>query len=71
MTPRLLNKSEAARYCSMSVASFERICPVPHVSLGVSIKRWDVRDLDEWIDAMKTSAIGVVSFTQAMSSLNH
>lgn len=52
LAPRLLTKTEAAAYCGVSVPIFSEVCAVNPISLGegVRLKRWDVRDLDEWID---------------------
>ena len=50
--PRLLTKTEAAAYCGVSAPIFSEVCAVVPISLGegVRLRRWDIRDLDEWID---------------------
>jgi hypothetical protein len=56
---RLLTKAEAAKYCMLSVSAFIRLCPVRPLSLGSDdprLLRYDVRDLDQWIDDMKSRA---------------
>ena len=54
---RLLTKAQAARYCSLSIATFTRICPMRPINLGYSdprLIRYDVHDLDRWIDELKS-----------------
>ena len=56
---RLMTKSEAAEYCRLSVPTFRRLCPVRPVDLGSGnprLLRYDVRDLDRWIDGLKSKA---------------
>lgn len=49
--PRLLTKKQAAIYCGVSVATFDRICPIPPLSLGQSrrLDRFDKLAIDAWI----------------------
>ncbi|SES47271.1 hypothetical protein [Rhizobium sp. NFR03] len=56
MTPRLLNKSQAAAYCGLSTSTFGGVCPVRPIALGESVRmhRYDVRDIDAWIDSFKS-----------------
>ncbi len=55
---RLLKKAHAAAYCGISVSAFTRTCPVAPVSLAPAgrqderLIRYDVRDLDRWIDGL-------------------
>jgi hypothetical protein len=53
--PRLLTLKEAAFYCGISAPTFIAVCPVPAVSLGPNkrLNRYDVRLLDNWIDALR------------------
>lgn len=58
MARRLLSRKEAAHYCSMSAATFVRVCEVRPVLLGnygSKLKRYDIRDIDAWIDSHKTA----------------
>jgi hypothetical protein len=60
-TIRLLTKADAAEYCRVSVPTFDRVCPVRPVELepgNPRLLRYDVRDLDIWIDDMKTGTNG-------------
>lgn len=52
---RLLTKSQAAQYCGLSVSTFGGTCPVRPIALGhgVRMHRYDVRDIDKWIDSFK------------------
>lgn len=52
---RLLTKTQAARYCGLSPATFGGICPVKPIALGEGARmhRYDVRDIDRWIDGFK------------------
>jgi predicted DNA-binding transcriptional regulator AlpA len=54
LPPRLLRKGEAAAYCGMSSAIFDRECTVNAIDFGGErLRRWDRRDLDKWIDQRK------------------
>jgi predicted DNA-binding transcriptional regulator AlpA len=50
--PRLLSRKQAAAYCGMCPASFDRVCPVRPVALGMKNLRYDRRSLDRWIDGL-------------------
>ncbi len=63
MTPRLLNRKQAAQYCGVCVNTF--ITHVaPHINaVEIGAKRlWDVQRLDRWIDAL---SIGKAEPSQA------
>lgn len=51
---RLLTKAEAAHYCRRSVRKFEAQCPIPPLQMADGDLLWDVRDLDHWIDGLKS-----------------
>lgn len=53
--PRLLTKSQAAYYCGMSLSTFGGVCPVRPIALGDGprMHRYDVHDIDKWIDGFK------------------
>ena len=51
---RLLTKAEAAHYCRRSVKKFEAQCPVTPIQMADGDRLWDVRDLDRWIDSLKS-----------------
>ncbi|WP_457659537.1 helix-turn-helix transcriptional regulator [Sinorhizobium medicae] len=69
---RLLTKSQAAQYCGLSVATFGGICPVKPIALGdgVRMHRYDVRDIDRWIDGFKAGGAAPRSkFEELMEKL--
>ncbi|GLS53872.1 hypothetical protein GCM10007886_20550 [Methylobacterium gregans] len=55
---RLLKKAQAAAYCGISASAFTRTCPVTPISMAPPgrqderLLRYDVRDLDRWIDGL-------------------
>jgi predicted DNA-binding transcriptional regulator AlpA len=60
---RLLTGKEAAEYCGMGVGSFAVHCSVrpKRVRAGQRGLRWDVRDLDKWIDSLSPEGEGLPS----------
>ena len=50
---RLLSKVDAAHYCGLPIKLFEKVCPVLPLDMGRAERRWDVQDLDRWIDGKK------------------
>lgn len=53
---RLLKKKDAAAYCSISVPTFDKLCPVLPLSMGPggsSIRRYDRVEIDRWIDGLR------------------
>jgi hypothetical protein len=50
---RMLSKAEAAHYCGVAIRRFEADCPVRPVCVANRDLRWDIRDLDEWLDSLK------------------
>lgn len=51
---RMLTMAEAARHCGRSLTRFKVECPVAPVKFGNGDLRWDVQDLDAWINSLKT-----------------
>ena len=59
ITPkRMLTQSEAAHHCGRPVKRFAVECPVAPVVFPNGDRRFDVRDLDGWIDSFKVDAVG-------------
>lgn len=56
--PRLLKRAQAADYVGVSIDTFDRICPVAPVDLGIRGFRWDRSKLDAWIDALPEKDAG-------------
>lgn len=54
---RMLKQSEAASYAGLSVKHFKTACPVRPVELMQGALRWDRRDLDLWIDDVKSGSV--------------
>jgi hypothetical protein len=50
---RMLSKSEAAHHCGRSIRRFENECPVRPIRFPNGDERFDVRDLDAWLDSLK------------------
>jgi hypothetical protein len=50
---RMLSETEGAIYCGRPVKRFKVECPVSPIVLANGDRRYDVRDLDKWIDALK------------------
>lgn len=51
---RMLSKSAAADYVGLSATRFGAACPVAPLELANGVKRWDIRDLDAWLDSLKS-----------------
>jgi hypothetical protein len=56
--PRLLTKVQAASYCGMGIESFALNCSVKAIRVrsGARGLRWDIQDLDKWIDRLKENS---------------
>jgi hypothetical protein len=50
---RMLTKAEAASHCGRPVKRFELECPVRPVRFGNGDLRYDIQDLDTWLDGLK------------------
>lgn len=50
---RMLTASEAAHHCGRPLKRFKIECPVVPIAFDNGDKRWDVRDLDLWLDGLK------------------
>ena len=53
---RMLEKKEGAHHCGRSVRRFEIECPVHPIRFQNGDLRWDVQDLDAWINSLKAGA---------------
>ena len=51
---RMLTEPEAAHHCGRSVKRFKAECDVSPVKFPNGDSRYDVQDLDKWIDGLKT-----------------
>ncbi len=59
MSKRMLTKAEAAHHCGLSVRKFVVDCPITPVRFPNGPVRWDVHDLDRWLDGLKDDASGI------------
>ena len=50
--PLLLDLDQACAYLGLSPVTFRKICPVPAVSLGVAVTRWNRNQIDEWVNSL-------------------
>lgn len=53
---RLLSAKEAATYCGTTVRRFSSYCPVPPISMPSGSELYDILDLDNWIDGLKSNS---------------
>lgn len=54
-TPRrMLTEREAAEYCALPIKKFSHFCPVAPITFPGVPPRFDQKDLDHWIDSLKT-----------------
>jgi hypothetical protein len=53
---RMMTKSEAAAHCGRSVKRFEAECDVAPIKFPNGDRRYDVHDLDAWLDRLKGGA---------------
>jgi hypothetical protein len=51
---RMLSPREAAEYCGLAPKRFPQECCVPPVSMPTGTKLYDMRDLDLWLDSLKS-----------------
>jgi hypothetical protein len=57
LTPkRMLSEAEASRHCGRGPKLFKLECPVQPVRFPNGDIRYDVRDLDAWLDSLKAGA---------------
>lgn len=53
ISKRMLTKREAAEHCGRSLKRFEVECPVSPVAFPNGDLRYDLHDLDKWLDMLK------------------
>jgi hypothetical protein len=51
--PRMMSMRQAADYIGIPLKRFSRICSVRPVALAEGDERYDIRDLDQWLDHLK------------------
>ena len=50
---RMLTDQQAAQYCGRSLKRFQIECPAPPVIFPNGDQRFDVQDLDKWLESLK------------------
>lgn len=53
---RMLTLTEAATYCGLSRKRFPHVVGVAPVAMPGGTLRYDIKDLDKWLDSLKTNA---------------
>jgi len=53
---RMLTLQEAAHHCGRPVKRFAVECPVAPIVFQNGDRRFDVRDLDDWLETLKVGA---------------
>jgi len=54
---RMLTKAEAAHHCGRSLIRFQRECPCPPVTFPNGDVRFDIQDLDIWLNSLKAGSL--------------
>ncbi|WP_081725648.1 hypothetical protein [Martelella sp. AD-3] len=57
LQPRMMTKSQAARYCGLAIKRFPLCCPVAPVAFGDGTIRYGRSDLDRWIESKKAGCV--------------
>jgi hypothetical protein len=66
VSKRMLTRREAAEHCGRPLKMFEVECPVSPIKFANGDLRWDVRDLDSWLDTLKTGTDDVDSIVNRL-----
>lgn len=53
---RMLKLQDAAHYCGVPVKRFPADCGISPVQMPHGQKLYDIKDLDRWLDSLKTNA---------------
>jgi hypothetical protein len=56
ISKRKLTEREAAQHCGRSIKRFQIECPAVPIIFPNGDQRFDVRDLDKWLDSLKVGA---------------
>lgn len=52
--PRMMSVKQAADYVGLPLRGFSKICTVDPVAMPENEERHDIRDLDQWLDQIKS-----------------
>ena len=64
---RMLDRKEAAEHCGRTLKQFERECPVVATVFPNGDLRYDVHELDAWLDGLKVSNEDDVSILRRLA----
>lgn len=69
---RLVTLTQAAAYCGVSAPVLKGVCPVRPIALGSGkrLQRFDVRDLDAWIDGLKGDNDNLTTADSLLAAMN-
>ena len=65
---RMLTVAEAAHHCGRSLTRFKIECPVAPLIYPNGDRRYDVQDLDVWINSLKAGAADQITTPSLQSS---
>jgi len=68
---RMLNKREAAEHCGRSPNRFVIECPVTPILFPNGDLRYDVRDLDRWLDSLKSKSEDSATILKRLAGHGH
>lgn len=51
--PRMMSVRQAADYVGIPLKRFSRVCSVRPIAISEGDERYDIRDLDQWLDNLK------------------
>ncbi len=71
ISKRMLSKREAAEHCGRSLKRFEIECPVAPIRFPNGDLRFDVKDLDAWLDSFKETSEDSASILQRLAANDH
>ena len=71
VSKRMLNRREAAEHCGRSLRRFEVECLVTPICFPNGDLRYDVRDLDAWLDSLKSKSEDSATILQRLAGHDH
>ena len=64
---RMLTRKEAAHHCGRSLRRFNIECPVSPVLFPNGDERFDMKDLDGWLDTLKGTEVDIDSILASLT----
>lgn len=71
VSKRMLNRREAAEHCGRSPKRFEAECPVAPIRFANGDLRFDVRDLDDWLDTLKSKSEDSATILKRLTGIDY